>query len=412
MAHNLKSPSWHDQFLDQKFGGNALGDFSTDMFGDEGLLQRAQYDTSDAALVNTVFGATVFAQYNMENNFYAAVPQVTRDEFSGMQAGDTIPKAYRARYNPVSLQTHSEGGSIPAGQTADHAEFSADVKRSETVLEVSDVQQIRSLIDDSLSFEGFMEAQMDDLDLAIDRDALTEPVQQGDGDYSSYNDITPFDRVIASSDELSNAGDNNDNTFNGSELDYGTVDRSTDTWADAYVDFETPANGNRQLTSTLMTNFVNDFNSQADVNAYEDTIILTGHDTAGVLSDLMSDRTQPRVDAGIQNADRTEVEDASTLPGLEATALNKTWDGIPIVPNQNAPSDGDLSRIYIVPTDTVNGVPRFGIEQFSNYTEVAGKQAGNALLLGEWRDAAVQSLWHEVVCRDFSSTGKLRDLME
>jgi len=409
MSHSFKSPSWHDQFLNNDFGGTALGDVSESIFEDEGLLQKAQYDTGDAGAVNAVFGATVFAQYNMENNFLAAIPQVTRDGFEGLEEGDTIPKAYRARYNPVSLQTHPEGGAIPVGQKANHAEFSADVKRSETVFEASDIQQIRSLIDDSLSFEQYMDAAMNDLDLAIDRDALATGVQQGDGDYGSYNDITPLDRVIASSDELANGTDTAGNIFNGTELNYGSVDRGVDTWADSYVDFTTDGT-NRQLTSTLMDDFVRNFNSQADVNVYSDVAFLTGHDTAGVLSDLMAGRTQARVDAGPANRSRTEVEDANTLPGLNASALNKTWDGIPIIPNQTAPSDGGLSRIYAVPTDTINGVPRLSIEQFSNYTEVAGKQAGNALLLGDWKDEGVQAYWHETICRDFSSCGKLRNL--
>lgn len=382
---------------------------------EDGLVQRAQYDTSADAHTNAIYAATLFAQYNSENNFYQAIPQVDyMDMPSSLDNGNVAAKAFRAAHSPVPLQTHSEGGSVPSGETFSTEEVSFDVKRSETVIEVSDLMQIRSAIEDAVGFEEFLELQENQLDLAIDRDALATGVSSGDGGYSSYDDITPLDRAIASSDELANAGDGSDTAFNGTELNYGTIDRSTDTWADSYVDYADSGNGNRQLTADLMNDFVRSFNEFGDVNVYDNTFILTGHDTAGVLSDLMADRTQPRIDADASNASRTSVNDAATLPGLDGTALSKTWDGIPIVPNQNCPDDGGLSRIYMVPTDTIRGVPRVAIENYAEpYFEAAGRgQSQGYLATGNYREEGLFLLNHELVVRDFSSTAKLRDLSQ
>jgi len=403
--HSYAGGSSPGRFLES----NKLNDVPMDW--DEGLLQRAQYDSSTAAHVNAIYTATLYAQYNQEHSWYNALSQV--DRFSASLEGPVTAKAYRAATNPVDLQTHSEGGSVSSGTTFGVEEVEFDPKRSETVAEVSDLQEIYAAIEDAVGFEEFWQLQQEQLDLAIDRDGIADAVVQGDTAYDSTDTITSLDRAVASSDEEANATDPNGNAYNDGDLDYGSVDRSTHTWADSFVDHN-GASGPRQLTNDLFSSFLNSMNEFADVDVYSDTAILTGHDTAGILSDLAADRNNVR-NVISMNQNRTEsVGDASTIRGVSGTARHRDYDGIPIIGNQHAIKHGDISSIFLVPTDTIRGQPRLSIEQFTEpYTETAGRgQTQGYLATGEYREQALMLMHHEVINRDFASAGLLRDLAE
>ncbi|RLM67635.1 hypothetical protein DVK07_12815 [Halorubrum sp. Atlit-26R] len=387
---------------------NVVSDVPLDW--DDGLLQRAQYDSTTEAHVNAIFTATLYAQYNQEHNWYNALSQV--DRFNASLEGPVTAKAYRAATNPVDLQTHTEGGQVPDGNTFGVEEVEFDPKRSDAVIEVSDLQEIYAAIEDAVGFEEFWQLQQEQLDLAIDRDGLAQPVMAGDPQYDATDQITSLDRVIASSDEEANAQDPNGTAYNDGDLDYGNIDRSNDDWADSYVDFD--ASSVRQLTNDLFSGFLNSFNEFADVDVYSDTAILTGHDTAGVLSELAAERNNVRNNAAMADYVSEDVGDAETIRGLSGTARFRDYDGIPIVANQHAIKHGDISSIFIVPTDTIRGQPRLAIEQFQEpYVETAGRgQSQGYLATGNYRDEALMKLDHEAVNRDFASAALLRDIGE
>jgi len=388
---------------------NVVGDVPMDW--DEGLLQKAQYDSSVDGHVNAIFTATLYAQYNQQHDWYNALSQV--DRFNASLEGPVTAKAFRAATDPVDLQTHSEGGSVPAGTTFGVEKVNYDPKRSETVIEVSDLQEIYAAIEDAVGFEEFWELQEEQLDLAIDRDGIADAVLQGDTAYEDTDTITSLDRVIASSDEEANATDPNGNDYNAGDLDYGNIERASDTFADSFVDHN-GASGSRQLTNDLFTSFLNSFNEFADVDVYNDTAILTGHDTAGVLSELAAERNNVRNIVSIDDSGTESVGDGSTIEGVSGTARHRTYDGIPIVGNQNSIKHGDISSIFLVPTDTIRGQPRLAIEQFAEpYVETAGRgQTQGYLATGNYRDEALMMMHHETVNRDFASGGLLRDLSE
>ncbi|ELZ84453.1 hypothetical protein C453_12941 [Haloferax elongans ATCC BAA-1513] len=388
---------------------NLVGDVPLDWDG--GLLQRAQYDTTVEGHINSIFTATLYAQYNAEHEWYNALTQV--DRFNASLEGPVTAKAFRAATDPVDLQTHSEGGSVSSGQTFGVKPIEYDPKRSESVIEVSDLQEIRAAIEDAVGFEEFWALQQEQLDLAIDRDGIASAVFQGDTQYADEDQITTLDRVIASSDEEANAVDPNGNTYNDGDLDYGNIDRTSDTFADSFVDHN-GASGVRQLTNNLFSSFLNSFNEFADVDVYNDVAILTGHDTAGVLSDLAAERNGVRNVAAMSDYRSENVGDASTIRGLSGTARYRDYDGIPIIGNQHAIKHGDISSIFLVPTDTIRGQPRLSIEQFAQpYVETAGRgQSQGYLATGNYRDEALMLLHHEVINRDFASCGLLRDLSE
>jgi hypothetical protein len=169
-----------------------------------------------------------------------------------------------------------------------------------------------------------------------------------------------------------------------------------------------------------MNDFLNSFDEQADVNPYTDCIILTGKDTAQILSDLAADRSNIRNSVFTAEMDAEEINDAMSMVGVATNSRPRTYDGIPIVSNQNAPThsaDG-ISSIFLIPVDEMvpsggdTAVPRIAIENLAPpFQDRAGRNEPVSYLgLGSQEEKAMIRFDHEVVIRDFSSCGKFRDL--
>lgn len=401
-----------------------LGDVPSDLSYIDDIDQKAQYDTSIASNVNNIFQSVLYSQYNAQANFLGAIPQVDRFEHGGVD-GDVTAKAFRGSYNPVPLQSADEGATVPAGETFDTFEFDADPKRSMTVLEVSDIQQIRSAIEDAVGFDEFWEEHQAMINLAIDRDALADTVISGGDQYADVNTPTPLDRAIASGDEEANATDPNGDAYVDGDLDYGSLDRSADSFGDAFVDFVENAdteNAVQTLDETLMNDFLNSYDEQTDPDPYTDTVILTGNDTAQVLSDLSADRSNIRNEVFTQEIEKAEINNAQTMTGIATSSRPRTYDGIPIIANQTAPTHSDdanaLSSIFLIPVDEMvpkggdTAVPRITIENLAEpFMDRAGRNEPVSYLgLDTMQEKAMIRFDHELVIRDFTSCAKLRDL--
>jgi len=379
----------------------------------EAIEQEASYTSGDAGLLNDLFGAALYVQNNLESDFFGALPK--RDmTAANTSATQPLPLTFRAAHDPPALQTHSEGGDIPSGRTYQIQEVSADIKRSIAVVEQSDLEQLRAELLDGVPLDEL--TRVDELyqDLAIDRDAVAAGVQASNSGYESRDKVTELDRIIASGAEEANATDVNGTAFSDGDLDIYDIDRSADSWADAFVD----ENGGtpRQLTEDLMDSFLSGLFDFGDLDR-ENAAILTGRDTADVLNDL-SDEGDVRFVYDPQNMGRESVNDADTTHGVPGTTRRRHYDGIPIIDNQNAPVHGNISSIYVIPTDTmsINGtqVPRLCVEEYAQpYVETAGRGEDQGFLsIGSFENKALYKMDHEILCRDFSSTGKLRDIEE
>lgn len=403
-----------------------LGDVPNDLSYIDDVDQMASYDTSVDGHVNNIYQSVLYAQFNRQTNFLGVLPQRDRFEHGGVD-GDVTAKAFRGANNPVPLQSADEGGSVPAGETFDVFEVAYDPKRSMTVLEVTDIQQIRAAIEDAVGFDEFWEEHQSQLELAIDRDALAATVNQGDDQYDAVNTPTPLDRVIASQDEEADATDPTGTEYDDGDLDYGTLDRSATTDGDCFVDYvDNTGGGNstQQLTESLMNDFLNSYNAQTDPNPWMDCVILTGNNSAKILSDLSADRSNLRNEVFTSEIEQADVNDAQTIAGIETSSRPRTYDGIPIIANQTAPthsSNADATEsIFLIPVDTMSPsgadveVPRICIENLAPpFQDRAGRNEPVSYLgLDTMQEKAMIRFDHSVVVRDFTSLGKLRDLSE
>ena len=401
-----------------------LGDVPSDLSYIDDVDQKAQYDTSIASNVNNIFQSVLYAQYNSEANFLGVLPQVDRFEHGGVD-GDVTAKAFRGSFNPVPLQSADEGDEVPAGETFDTFEAHYDPKRSMTVLEVSDIQQIRSAIEDAVGFDEFWAEHQNMVNLAIDRDALADTILSDGDQYDDVNTPTPLDRAIASGDEEADATDPNGEAYVDGDFDYGNIDRSEDSFGDCFVDFVENAdteNATQELTEDSMNDFLNSYDQQTDPDPYTDCVILTGNDTGQVLSDLSADRSNIRNEVFTQAIEKADVNDAQTMTGIATTSRPRTYDGIPIITNQTAPTHSDdadaLSSIFLIPVDEITpaggdtSVPRICIENLAEpFMDRAGRNEPVSYLgLNTMQEKAMIRFDHEVVIRDYTACGKFRDL--
>jgi hypothetical protein len=410
------SATWNDTALTRGYDHRSVLD-STGMLDAateamEAIEQEATYDSSNAALLNDLFGAALYVQTNLEAKFFGAMPKRDRTG-ANTQATQPLPLTFRAAHTAPALQTHSEAGSIPSGRTYSTEEVSSDLKRSVAVVEQSDLEQLRAELLDGVPLDEL--TRVDELyqDLAIDRDALASAVSANNAGYASRDEVTELDRVIASGDEESNATDPNGTAYSDGDLDVYTIDRSSDSWADAFVDHNSGTA--RQLTESLMDDFLSSLFDNGSIDR-ENAAILTSRTTADVLQDL--DDNVARFSYDPNAGGRGAINDTETIHGVGGTTRRREYKGIPIIGNQNAPAHGDIASIYAIPLDTmsINGteVPRLCIEEYADpYVESAGRGEGQGFLsIGEFKNKVLYKMDHELVARDFSSLGKLRDLQQ
>jgi len=407
-------------------GGAARGMWS-DLF--DNLEQQATLGTDTTGLVNDIAGLVLYNQVNMKNRMLGAIPEVDRTGEENISPGDTPAKTFRAIFNPPSVSGVSGGGSVPTGVEPDVRKVSANVRISSMAVESDVIVDIESRLGhDSIGLEDLIDIMRDYMTRSVERDALARTVNATGGtagdtpQYSSDDLLLALDRAIASADEENNGQDANNDAFSDGDLDVYDIDRSATgadgdneaNWADAQVDHN---NGTlRQLTRDRVNNWLDNLiqNGSAERG---DVILITGYNTARVLSDLRD--SQFRADA-LENPSRENVEDTESRLGHQFNAEISHWGSNPIIVPETVPSDNSgLERIYAIDPTLANvgdgeARPKISIE---NYRTPDVWRAGvdapvNPLATGQFKNEALFAMYHELVIRDFSSCGKLRDIEE
>jgi hypothetical protein len=398
----------------------------SDLF--DNLEQQATFGTSTTDLVNDIAGLVLYNQVNMKNNILGAIPEVDRTGEENINPGETPAKTYRAIFNPPSVSGVSGGGSVPTAVTADIRKVSADVRISSMGIESDVIVDIESRLGhDTVGLEELVDIMRDYMVRSVERDALARTVNATGGtagdtpQYGSDDLLLTIDRAVASEDEETNGQDANGDAFSDGDLDVYDIDRSATgaggdneaNWADAYVDHN---NGTlRQLNADRVNTWIDNYvqNGSAERGNF---FLVTGYDSARVMSDLRD--SQFRADA-LREATREDVNDAESRLGANFNAQISHWDGHPIIVAETVPSDS-LGRIYAMDPSLAQvgndgeARPKVSIE---NYRTPDVWRAGvdapvNPLATGDFKNEALFAMYHELVVRDFSAMGKLRDIEE
>lgn len=396
------------------------------MASDAGIfdtLEQQAFSNTDAGLANRIAGLAIYNNVNLATPIRGAMPSIDRSGDENINVDSDSPAAtFRAAFNPPSVSGVAGGGSVPAAVDWDFRTVEARIKIVSMAIEGDFIHDIENALGhDTVGWSDLMELGQQYVDRSLERDTVARGVVSGGDDYATDNLTVQLDRVISSEDEESNATDVNGDAYAAGDMDVYDIDR-TDTgaggdneanWADATVN-----NGGgtlRQLTADLVNDHI-DTQVQDSTAEYENLIMITGRDTARVLSDLKE--SQFRYD-GNAAPTRDGVNDAETRFGIDVSSRISHWDGIPIVVAPTVPGQ-DLSRIFTLdptPGQTPGGteaLPKIGLETYRapDVWEAGPDKAVNPLATGNIAQEAAWGIYEEIVCRDFSSQGKISEISE
>jgi len=386
-------------------------------------LEQQQFSTGDPGLANRIAGLAIYNQVNLQTPIIGAMPKIDRTGDENINVDSDSPAAtFRAAFNPPSVSGVAGGGSVPSAVEWDFRTVEARIKIISMAIENDFIHDIESRLGhDTVGWSELMELGRQYVDRSLERDTVARGVVSGGDQYSADDLTVQLDRVIASEDEEANATDINGDAYTDGDLDVYDIDRSATSngdsnegnWADATVD--NGAGTLRQLTSDLVNDHI-DTQIQDSSAEYENLIMITGRDTARVLSDLKE--SQFRYD-GSRAPGREDVNDAQTRYGVDVSSRISHWDGIPIVVAPSVPGQS-LSRIFTLdptPGQTPEGtqaLPKIGLETYRapDVWQAGPDQAVNPLATGNIAQEAAWAMYPEVVCRDFGSQGKITELEE
>jgi len=386
-------------------------------------LEQQQFSTSDPGLANRIAGLAIYNQVNLKTPIIGAMPKIDRTGDENINVDSDSPAAtFRAAFNPPSVSGVAGGGSIPSASEWDFRTVEARIKINSMAIESDFIHDIESRLGhDTVGWQELMDLGAQYVDRSLERDTVARGVVSGGDQYSADDLTVQLDRVISSEDEENNGTDINGDAYTSGDLDVYDVTRANTAdgesneanWFDATVD-----NGGgtvRQLTADLVNDHI-DTQIQDSSAEYENLIMITGRDTARVLSDLKE--SQFRYD-GSRNPSRDNVNDAETRFGVNVSSRISHWDGIPIVVAPSVPGQ-NLSRIFTIdptPGQTPQGteaLPKIGLETYRapDVWQAGPDQAVNPLATGNISQEAVWAYYNEVVCRDVSAQGKITEIEE
>lgn len=388
------------------------------------LAQQESFTTDTRGIANRVAGMALYNAVNMNAPMIGALPDIDRTGDEAIDLSQDSPAAtFRGIFDPPSTTGVAGGGNVPDPQRWETRKVEARPKIISMAIEGGFIHDIESRLGhDTLDFDTLVDLAEQFVNRSLERDNVARAVSSGGDSYANDDFVAQLDRVVASEDEETNATDASGTAYTAGDLSVYDIDRS-DTgaqgadnylnWFDATVDHNSGAL--RQLTRDLINQHID--NQIQDSSAeYENLIIVTGRDTARVMSDLKD--AQFHVDA-LQSPGREDVGDTESRYGLNVNTRISHWDTIPVVVAPSVPGQA-LSRIFVL--DTTEGqvpgepepLPKIGLEHYRDPDawRAGPDQPVNPLATGQISQEAAFAMYPEVVARDVSAQGKIIEIEE
>jgi hypothetical protein len=207
------------------------------------------------------------------------------------------------------------------------------------------------------------------------------------------NEFESIDRVCASSAETTALG------YTAGDEDIYGIDRSANSWADAYVSHNSGTD--RSLTLALINALIRNTRPYWSDPMGRNNVFLTGPDTFDDWNALLQAQQRFFGDAKIApSVNGVQV----VRPGVEGGFSVATYHGIPIIVSDDVPQD-TKSRIYLLDL----GYLSIEVMTPTQYFET-GVSHGDPFSLNAFVDEGVFLTIGELKCTNFKAQGKIRDL--
>jgi len=392
------------------------------------LEQQQQFTVDSNGLARRIAGLAIYNQVNTNTPILGALPEIDRTQDENINVDSDSPAAtFRSVFNPPSTSGVAGGGSLPSRSSWDYRVVEARIKIISLAIDTDFIHDIESRLGhDTVGMEELIEVGEMFGERSLERDNIARGVDSQSTNTSTYaNDdlMVMLDRVVSSAGEESSGGDFVDGTnYDTGQMDVYDITRSNtaasesnaQNWADAQVDHGSTTL--RQLTADRINTLVDDQvnNSTAE---YENLFMVTGRDTARVMSDFKE--SQWRADA-LTAPGREDVNEAQTRYGQNFTTRISHWEDIPLIVAPSVPGRS-LSRLFSldatpgrVPGGGNEALPKIGIENYRTPDVwMAGPdQDVHPLATGNIESEAAWAWYPEVICREFGAQAKLTEIEE
>lgn len=395
-------------------------------------IRKAGYSTSSPGIYNPLYGAMVWANFNLEANIFSALPKFIWD-FSGWRIystkapkfGDEGNSSYAlANINNSPLGGTKEGGLIAEAVVPTVKEISVKPKTLQYDLEASEV--LEQLVDHSrddnfgslaqqrvYGSEQFKENV--NLMLGTRVDSL-DVVSASDGAYEySLLNIETLDRIVSSNAEFTaNTPTNQTNNYN--PWDYvadNQIDRNVDTTYDSVV---VAPGGNLTYGQTDVLTDAVLRSTMADVRisgGKEGSLFLGGQDTYNEIQSIYMAAYRIQNTADLRTEFSVGVNGVDTFTGTGAGLHISTVYGVPFIPSKDSPANsGDVGDLFLLNTASdkmAPGKPQLGIQTLKPfvYYEASKRQQAWPYTTGGFNDKAMYQGLMETTCRNFKVQGKI-----
>lgn len=341
--------------------------------------------STTTGVYNPIFGLNAWSMLNQEANMFGALTKYVQ-----MRSGWRVITARAAE----SGGGVADNGDLPSTIKPTFAELSTKPK---TVAHTFDVSETQDFLASYGGDDAYADMEKMRPLMAVHHKEMINKMLLGDNDTVAGNNIESVDRVVCSKDE-------EDNNLTGGDGDIYGLDRSASTTYDAYVDENSGTD--RDLTDTL----IRTLEMQVKTQGGNPTFWFTGLDTYSKIQGIYD--TYVRYTPLGEKDMKIGINGIQSAEGIGVGINIATMYKYPVITSKDVKSD-TISRLYLLDSSDPEGFgePRLGlrIAKPTQYFE-AGMNTGNPFAINRLGNEGMYRTMAELICTNFKSQGKLRDL--
>ena len=356
--------------------GNAMG---YSYSGSELLKADSPMLSSTAGTYQAIYGRKVWSQLNQEFNAFSVLPKrpwersgwrviTERPSFAkggGLAENATLPDTTKPVFQHIAAKPKTIAHTFDMSETA---MFLADKDDG--------LGDIRSVLKEEM---GKHHAEH------INRMLLGDVTTVAGNDFESLDRVTSSDSTSMTSGTHYDAGDD----------DIYSIDRSANSWAYAEGNADTGS-----VNRNLSLDQLDDLFQKIWVRGGNPKVMLTGYDTLMRLQQLLQSQQRFMEEKRVTPT----YNGVKGVPGVEAGFIVATYNGVPIIPSKDVPTDS-LSRIYYLDTDYLYFSTAIPTQYFES-----GIETGDPFAINRLGQEGMYRTMGEVWTTFFGGQGSIRDL--
>jgi len=356
--------------------GNAMG---YSYSGSELLKADSPMLSSTAGTYQAIYGRKVWSQLNQEFNAFSVLPKrpwersgwrviTERPSFAkggGLAENATLPDTTKPVFQRIAAKPKTIAHTFDMSETA---MFLADKDDG--------LGDIRSVLKEEM---GKHHAEH------INRMLLGDVTTVAGNDFESLDRVTSSDSTSMTSGTHYDAGDD----------DIYSIDRSANSWAYAEGNADTGS-----VNRNLSLDQLDDLFQKIWVRGGNPEVMLTGYDTLMRLQQLLQSQQRFMEEKRVTPT----YNGVKGVPGVEAGFIVATYNGVPIIPSKDVPTDS-LSRIYYLDTDYLYFSTAIPTQYFES-----GIETGDPFAINRLGQEGMYRTMGEVWTTFFGGHGSIRDL--